>query len=107
MGLWSDDHEDEIVRGVILSILIQHKLEWVPFDTLRLHLVRGQGCLLPDDRLLFHLGYLSDTTRAYVETRTAPRGHPAVRDTFAFLRATAKAVDLRDGHIPADPGVIL
>jgi len=92
---------EEIIRGVILDILIQHRLEWVASDSLRLEILRGQGFVLSSDDLLFHAAYLADQSRRYVEILPLRGG----RDQFQ-IRATAKAVDLHDERIPADPGVM-
>jgi hypothetical protein len=94
---------DEITRGVILSILIKHQLDWVAFHTLKVHVQRGQGLPLDDGELRFHLAYLGDSARGYLENK--PLRAARVNNEFSFVRATAKAVDLRDGRILADPGV--
>jgi hypothetical protein len=101
MVIGAAEIRDEIVRGVILTILIQRNLEWVPVDLLRLQVLRGQGYVLSSDALMFHLAYLSDPARPYVEVRPL---RPPRRD--AVVRATAKAVDLHDGRIAADPGIL-
>ncbi|HZP02855.1 MAG TPA: hypothetical protein VFD30_21575 [Terriglobia bacterium] len=100
MRTLADEARGEIVRGVLLTILIQYHLDWVPFRTLRLMALRGQGYLLSDEELKFHLAYLSDTTRMYAETKPL-----SAAGAELFVRATAKAVDLRDGRIPDDPGI--
>jgi len=100
------DVRDEAVRGVILSVLIQHKLSWVAFSSLKREVQMGQGIPIADDDLGFQLAYLGDAARGYVEARPL-RTSRANRFDYAFVRATAKAVDLRDGRIAADPGVAL
>ena len=97
----ADETRGEIVRGVVLTILIQYHLDWVPFRTLRLMVLRGQGYLLSDDELKFHLAYLSDTSRMYVETK-----YLSATGAEWFVRATAKSVDLHDGRISDDPGIL-
>jgi len=103
MDTLSREIRDEIVRGVILSVLIKHELDWVAFNTLRLQVLRGQGYALRDSELRFHLAYLSDSARAYVESKPLRAGR--AEPEYAFVRATAKAVDLRDGRIAGEPGV--
>ena len=97
----ASDLRDEIVRGVILTILIQQHLEWVPCEVLRMQILRGQGLALTSEEMLFHLAYLSDPARAYAELRPLRPGRPE-----KVVRATAKAVDLHDGRIDPDPGVL-
>ena len=94
---------DEIVRGVILSVLIRHRLEWVTFRNLWVQVQRGQGFPLEESELKFHLNYLSDSARGYLENKPMRAGRGGTE--FSFVRATAKAVDLHDGRLPLDPGV--
>jgi len=98
------DVRDEVVRGVILSILVQHRLNWVAFASLKREIQMGQGFPLTDDDLRFQLAYLGDTARAYVEGKSLRTGRDDAFQ-YAYVRATAKAVDLRAGLIPKDPGV--
>jgi hypothetical protein len=98
------DVRDEVVRGVILSILVQHKLSWVGFASLKREIQMGQGFPITDDDLRFQLAYLGDTARAYVEAKPLRTGRADAFE-YAYVRATAKAVDLRAGRIPTDPGV--
>ena len=100
------DVRDEVVRGIILSILIQHRLAWVAFASLKYQVQIGQGFPIADDDLGFQLAYLSDRARGYVEARPLRAGRARAFE-YAFVRATAKAVDLRDGRIASDPGVAL
>jgi len=94
---------DEILRGVILSILIKHRLDWVAFASLRIQVQRGQGYPIEESELKFHLAYLGDPSRGYVESKPVRAGRTAAE--YSSVRATAKAVDLRDGRIAADPGI--
>jgi len=94
---------DEILRGVILSILIKHRLDWVAFTSLRIQVQRGQGYPIEESELKFHLAYLGDPSRGYIESKPLRAGRTAAESSS--VRATAKAVDLRDGRIAADPGV--
>jgi len=96
---------DEIIRGLILSVLVKHRLDWVTFGSLRVQIQRGQGFALEEDELRFHLAYLGDSARGYIENKSLRAGRAATG--FSLVRATAKAVDLLDGHIAPDPGVAL
>ncbi len=104
MGVLTDDIRHETQRGVILMILIKRNLDWVPFGELKQQLLRGQGYPLTDDELRFHLTYLADPARSYIETKPLRLGRPEEMEQLQ-VRATAKAVDLVDGRIPADQGV--
>jgi len=95
---------DEIVRGVILTVLIKHRLEWITFGSLRVQVQRGQGYSLEENELRFHLAYLGDSTRGYVENKSLRASRGAT--DFRLVRATARAVDLLDGRIAPDPGVL-
>ncbi len=94
---------DEIIRGVILSVLIKHQLDWVTFQSLRVQIQRGQGYAVEEDELKFHLAYLGDSVRAYIQSKPLRAGRGGTE--FSFVRATAKAVDLHDGRLEPDPGV--
>ena len=102
MGSLADDIRHETQRGVILMILIRRSLNWVPFGELKQQLLRGQGYPLTDDELCFQLLYLAE--RAYLEMKPLRLGRPEEPQQVR-VRATAKAVDLIDGRIPADPGI--
>jgi hypothetical protein len=102
MGSLADDIRHETQRGVILMILIRRSLNWVPFGELKQQLLRGQGYPLTDDELCFQLLYLAE--RGYLEMKPLRLGRPEEPQQVR-VRATAKAVDLIDGRIPADPGV--
>jgi hypothetical protein len=100
------DVRDEVVRGVILNVLIKYGLEWVAFRSLKRQVQVGQALPLSDEELRFQLAYLGDKERGYVEPKPLRSGRESI-SVYAFVRATAKAVDLRDGRIPPDPGVAL
>ncbi len=104
MGAMTDDIRHETQRGVILMILIRRNLDWVPFGELKQQLLRGQGYPLTDDELRFQLLYLADPARGYIETKPLRLGRTEELEQLQ-VRATAKAVDLIDGRIPADQGV--
>src|SRR5207248_4840189 len=104
VGGLANEIRDEIIRGVILSVLVKHRLEWVTFGSLRVQVQRGQGYALEENELRFHLAYLGDSSRGYVENKALRTGRKAT--DFTLVRATARAVDLLDGRIAADPGVV-
>jgi hypothetical protein len=99
-----DDIRHETQRGVILMVLIRRGLDWVPFGELRQQLLRGQGYPLTDEELYFQLLYLADPARGYVEVKPLRSGRLQEPEQLR-VRATAKAVDLIDGRIPADEGI--
>ncbi len=103
MARLTEDIRHESQRGVILRVLIRRQLDWVPFNELKQQLLRGQGYPLTDDELRFHLTYLSDPGRGYLEVQPLRSGRQEWEQKL--VRATAKAVDLLDGRLPADPGV--
>jgi hypothetical protein len=99
------EFRDEMIRGVILNILVKHCLDWVTFGALRVQVQRGQGLALEEEELRFHLAYLGDSERGYIENKPLRAGRIAT--DFSLVRATARAVDLLDGRIDPDPGVAL
>jgi len=103
MGALADDIRHEAQRGVILMILVHRQLDWVPFGELKQQMARGQGYLLTDEDLRYHLAYLSGPSRGYVEVMGLRPGRSEAQLTR--VRATAKAVDLLEGRIAPDPGV--
>ena len=97
----SKDIQQEAQRGQMVRILVERRLEWMPFTELRLQILRRAGYAIADDDLQFHLNYLS--RGGYVETRQLRAARAGLEMTA--VRATPKAVDLVDGRIAEDPGV--
>ena len=95
--------QQEAQRGLIVRILVEWQLEWMPSSELRLQFLRRAGYPVSDDDLQFHLNYLSRA--GYIETRQLRAARAGLEMTT--VRATPKAVDLADGRIPEDPGVAL
>jgi hypothetical protein len=93
----------EAQRGLMVRILVEWQLEWMPSSELRLQFLRRAGYSVSDEELQFHLNYLART--GYVETRQLRAARAGLEMTT--VRATPKAVDLADGRIPEDPGVAL
>jgi hypothetical protein len=91
----------EAQRGLLLRILVDWRLEWMPFGELRLQFLRRAGYALSDEELQFHLNYLSRA--GYVETKQLRAAHAGLELTA--VRAAPKAVDLVEGRIAEDPGV--
>jgi hypothetical protein len=95
--------QQEAQRGLIVRILVEWRLEWLPFGELRLQILRRAGYPVSDEALEFHLNYLSRS--GYVETRQLRAAKADLEMTA--VRATPKAVDLAEGRIPEDEGVAL
>jgi hypothetical protein len=93
----------EAQRGLIVRILVEWRMEWMPFGELRLHLLRRTGDPVADEALEFHLNYLARA--GYVETKHLRAARAGLEMTA--VRATSKAVDLAEGNIAEDPGVAL
>jgi hypothetical protein len=93
--------QQEAQRGLIVRILVEWRLEWMPFGELRLHLLRRTGDPVADEALQFHLNYLARA--GYVETKQLRAARAGLEMTA--VRGTPKAVDLVDGRIAEDPGV--
>ncbi len=95
-----EDTKHEAERGLLLTILIYRGLDWVTFAELRKQMMR-QGAPVEDRDLHFHLEYLRGG--GYVEVERLRAGRAKIE--LVRVRATKQAVDLRDGRLPADPGV--
>jgi hypothetical protein len=93
--------QQEAQRGQIVRILVEWRMEWMPFSELRLQLLRRAGYVVSVEALEFHLNYLSRA--GYVETKQLRAARAGIEMTA--VRATPKAVDLVDGRIAEDPGV--
>jgi hypothetical protein len=94
------DLQHELERGVILDILILANLEWVPIRSVSVQLA-GQGFFVEEEDLCFHFNYLEQ--RGYIDRKPLRSGRADLE--LQVVRATAKAVDLHDGRIPADEGI--
>lgn len=91
----------EAQRGLIVRILVEWQLEWMPFGELRLQVLRRTGYAISDEGLQFHLNYLSGA--GYVETKQLRSARAGLE--LMTVRATTKAVDLIEGRAPEDPAV--
>ncbi len=91
----------EAQRGLIVRVLVEWRLEWMPFGELRLQLLRRTGTRVDDEELQGHLNYL--TQAGYAETK---RLRAALAELeLTAVRGTAKAVDLVEGRLPPDPAL--
>ena len=52
---------------------------WVTFGSLRVQIQRGQGFALEEDELRFHLAYLGDSARGYIENKSLRAGRAATQ----------------------------
>jgi hypothetical protein len=103
MSSLSKQVQQEAQRGLIVQILVEWRLEWMPFGELRLQILRRTGYPVSDGALQFHLNYL--TRAGYVETKQLRAARAGLEMTA--VRAAPKAVDLVEGRIPEDPAVAL
>jgi hypothetical protein len=94
------DVSHEFERGVMVRLLVNWGLEWMPFQELRVQTMARLGYTMGDSEAKFHLNYLSQA--GYTESKTLRAGR--VDFELSVVRATAKAVDLVEGRT-ADPGV--
>ncbi len=101
MSTLSKQVQQEAQRGLIVRVLVDWRLEWMPFGELRLQVLRRTGSALGDDELQGHLNYLAQA--GYVETKRLRSSLADLELTVA--RATAKAVDLVEGRLPPDPAL--
>jgi len=101
MDTTTSDIKNEAERGTMLKILADWDLEWIPFQLLGVQMMRRLGYPLQESQIQFHLNYLVQT--GYAETKLLRSGRADLELTA--VRATAKAVDLREGRLAADPGI--
>jgi hypothetical protein len=96
-----EDIRHETERGVLLRILILNDLDWMPVTGLQRQMV-GQGFLISFEEMKFHLNYCEQ--KGLIERKSLRAGRTKLElDT---VRATTHAVDLQDGRIVADPGIM-
>ena len=101
MNTLTSDVKHEAERGMMVKILVDFNLEWMPFHELRMQLMGRLGYRLPDDQIRFQLNYL--LKGGYAETRLLRAGRADLELTT--VRGTAKAVDLLEGRLAPDPGI--
>ncbi|HEV2177372.1 MAG TPA: hypothetical protein VGW33_09245 [Terriglobia bacterium] len=103
MNSLMNDVQHEAQRGLMLRILVDWHLEWMPFNELRVQMMRRTGDTVTDERLKFHLAYL--TQNQYAETKQLRAGRAEIELTA--VRGTPKAVDLLEGRLAPDAGIAL
>ncbi len=91
----------EAQRGLLLRILVEWQMEWMPSGELGLQFLRRAGYALAERDLEFHLNYLRSA--GYVETKELRAARAGLEMTT--VRATTKAVDLVEGRAAEDAGV--
>ncbi len=101
MSSLTKEIQHESQRGLILSILVDWQLEWMPFNELRVQMMRRTGAPVSDEQVKFHLNYL--TQNQYAEIKQLRAGRAEIELTA--VRATAKALDLKEGRLAPDPGI--
>jgi hypothetical protein len=101
MDTTTNDINNEAERGLILKILAEWNLEWMPFFELGVQMRRRLGYPLQESQVQFHLNYLVQA--GYAETKLLRAGRADLELTV--VRGTAKAVDLREGRLAPDTGV--
>jgi hypothetical protein len=97
----TEDVKHEAERGVMVRILVDWGLEWMPYHELRMQLATRLGYRIPDSELRFQLNYL--VQGGYAETKQLRAGRADIE--LLAIRATVKAVDLLEGRVPPDAGI--
>ena len=97
----TSDVQREAERGVMVRILVDWGLEWMPYHELRMQLATRLGYRVPESELRFHLNYLLQG--GYAETKQLRAGRADIE--LLAIRATVKAVDLLEGRVPQDAGI--
>jgi len=97
----ANDIQREAQRGLMLRVLVDWRLEWMPFNELRIQMIRRSGGDITDHRLQFHLNYLKQN--GYAESKQLRAGSTAIE--LAIVRGTPKAVDLIEGRLAPDAGI--
>jgi len=97
----TEDIKHEAERGVMVRILVDWGLEWMPYHELRMQLATRLGYRIPDSELRFQLNYL--VQGGYAETKQLRAGRADIE--LLAVRATVKAVDLLEGRVPQDSGI--
>ena len=101
MNTLTSEVRHEAERGVMVRILVDWNLEWMPFHELRMQMMGRLGYRLADDQIRFQLNYLLQG--GYAETKHLRAGRADLELTT--VRGTSKAVDLLEGRLAPDPGI--
>ena len=100
MDTLTSDVRNEAERGVIVKILVDWNLEWLPFHELRMQMMSRLGYRLDDNQLRFQLNYLRNG--GYAESKQLRSGRADLEMTV--VRGTSRAVDLVEGRA-TDAGI--
>ena len=101
MSALTDEVKNEAERGLMVKILVDWNLEWIPFHELRMQSTRRLGYRPSDGSMQLHLNYLCQG--GYAESKLLRAGRTDLELTA--VRATAKAVDLLEGRSAPDAGI--
>jgi len=101
MNSLTSDVKHEAERGMMLKILVEWGLEWMPHHELRMQLSSRLGYRIPESELKFQLNYLIQG--GYAESKQLRAGRPDIE--LLAVRATTRAVDLLEGRSSPDPGI--
>jgi hypothetical protein len=101
MSALTDEVKHEAERGLMVKVLVDWNLEWMPFHELRMQLTRRLGYRPLDSTMQLHLNYLREG--GYAEVKQLRAGRTELELTA--IRATAKAVDLLEGRAAPDAGI--
>jgi hypothetical protein len=101
MDSLTTDVRHEAERGVMVKILVDWDLEWMPYHELRMQLATRLGYRPPENQLKSQLNYLVQA--GYAETKTLRAGRTDIE--LLAIRATVKAVDLLEGRTTQDTGI--
>lgn len=92
-------HEAE--RGVMVRILVDWGMEWIPYHELRMQLTTRLGYRMAESELKTQLNYLLQA--GYAETKQLRAGRADIE--LLAVRATIKAVDLVEGRLAPDASI--
>lgn len=101
MSTLANDVRNESQRGLLIRILADWQMEWIPFTELRIQAMRRAGYALTESQVQFHLSYL--TQNGYAEVKQLRAGRADIELTA--VRATPKAVDMLEGRSAPDPAI--
>jgi len=97
----SENIKHEAERGVMVRILVDWGLEWMPYHELRMQLATRLGYRMSESELKFQINYL--VQGGYIESKQLRAGRADIE--LLAIRATVKAVDLLEGHGVQDSGI--
>jgi hypothetical protein len=89
-----------ILRGILLDLMRKMYPEGIDYRTIITILYQYHKV----DAISDSLEYLAD--KEYVQKKTAP--HPyAEQETVCWYKITPKGIDLLEGNIESDPGILI